>query len=392
VSSFYADEGTAAHKIFEACMRNRKMTAASWVGKTIDTTQTRTHAPYAPSNSKQWLTCPGSVKYLDQVRPFTKKQEGMKIKVTVEMAEAVQQAVDYARDLCVSLKEKPQLFIEHEVFIPVTKDKGHLDLAIWFPVARHLHVMDYKHGVGIVFASKNTQLQLYTLGLMAKLKPVTITLHVMQPRCTRRENPFDTWDVTPRELVAFELYAKKQIALSKKDDAPFAPDEDTCRWCEPTTCHAAIAKAANAARSDFSEFIEGKAPRKMEKAIGVKQLAAMKANMPFLLMFARSLDEAITAKLEKGVKVPGWCLAPGRSNRQWKDEEAAAAALLKIFPAGKFMDRKPRLLGIPAIEKALPAAKREAFLKKHTIKPIGNPTLQPDRGGNATDDFQDDLL
>ena len=390
-----SDEGTAAHSVLEICLNKPKgYTADRLIGKVIDTTCERTHAPFAPSASKRWLTCPGSVKLTEKVKGTATNTTGTKVEVTENMTEAVQMAVEYIRGLCSN--QSCVLFVEEELYIPATDDIGHIDAAVWNPVTRELHVVDYKHGSGLhVEAEGNSQLMLYALGMIQKLKREkvrTITLHIFQPRCTRREQPFDTWDVTMTQLALFAKTVEASISNANSSKPTFQVS-DECRWCVQAACSHFAKHALNSAQMDFAEFTTkaAKLDKPTKDIISNKQLAMVLANLPKLIQWCKAVPEEAQRRLNAGQKIPGWGIGAGRSQRQWKDEKAIILALAKLLPRVRVMS-EPSLMGIIAIEKLLPATKREAFMAKHTRTVSGPDKVLPEHklnSSSAQDDFED---
>jgi len=397
-SNFYADEGTAAHRIFERCMRNAKLASDKFVGKVIDTSCERTHAPFAPSSSKRWLSCTASVKHLELAGMNAGvTQQGSKITVTNEMAEAVQVAVDYARQF---IDKDCKVYVEHEVYISATKDKGHVDLGIYDKKTQWLHVFDYKHGAGIlVGAKRNTQMMMYALGLLAEVRNESnyidgvlgITLHIMQPRCERRESPFDTWDLTLAMLQEFGQLVKRQVAEAKSA-APKYVVSDECRYCASATCPEFAKKALSVAQAEFDQFMD-KPPKGKPtmRVINDRELAHIMNNLGYLKAFCEAVPAEVQRRIEAGKKVKGWGMGPGRAQRQWKNEDLAFAAMRKM---GIDIDELlPRTyIAMTAAEKLLPKTKRAAFMAKHTVIKTGKPTLLPEHKINSAEKDFEDLL
>jgi hypothetical protein len=80
---------------------------------------------------------------------------------------------------------------------------------------------------------------------------------------------------------------------------------------------------------------------------------------------------------EKGTTVPGYKLVEGRSNRKYKDHDAAAEKLLAAgVPEAVIYERS--LLGITAMETAIGKKKFADVLSDLIVKPEGKPTLVPE--------------
>jgi hypothetical protein len=77
--------------------------------------------------------------------------------------------------------------------------------------------------------------------------------------------------------------------------------------------------------------------------------------------------------IERGQNVPGYKLVEGKSNRQWRDEEDAKAALGEELKVTDIFTKK--LISPAQAEKKL--GKGHQVVTQHSIKPEGKPALAP---------------
>ena len=152
-----------------------------------------------------------------------------------------------------------------EVF-PALDYRGTADLTIYTP--SEVITMDYKHGAGIAVSAKNNwQLTSYLTGAVAHLPeqvtkpfgddwmPVSVSQHIIQPRCTESEpHSADTYDYARFRRRVVKLHAVMARAKTLRDavaSTDLPPHDDAfvrgehCRYCNakpvcPRWTHKAI--------------------------------------------------------------------------------------------------------------------------------------------------------
>lgn len=328
-TTFAATEGTAAHELGELALRANE-DAASFIGSRIDV-------------------------------------EGTEVEVTEEMAEAVQLYIDTVK--AATFRPKPgnphiavvgQLFLERqfslEALNPPAPMFGTSDAIIWHEGEGHLHVLDYKHGRGVVVdAIGNPQLAYYALGAVLALEvvPQTITMTIVQPRASHRDGPVRSWTITFEELKAFKHQLFAAAELTQQPNAPIVPG-DHCRFCRASpVCPAQKDRATALAQSEFEAFAPP-APATLSLDELVTVLNAADAFNEWL----RSVESHALTLLEQGQEVPGWKLVEKRATRKWADEAAIC----------QFLDEHMVARSEAYIEKLKSPAQLEALLKKQKIK------------------------
>jgi hypothetical protein len=244
-----------------------------------------THARLAPSASKQWVNCTGSIAYVEGNRHRIPADRGSK------WADEGTEAHDWAAKLLTGACEQGDIppdfaepviaYVEHclslapkgvtpmvEVEVPLfyqPESKGTCDFAVLTDA--RVVVRDYKHGQGVLVKSEeNTQLAIYALSLIRandflfSFGPDTeVDIAVFQPR-HRDGHDQHPWVVSLADLerfcddinyratqaqVALDRAASKIEGFGTRDvsadeileaapGAKFAPqegDDGACRWC-----------------------------------------------------------------------------------------------------------------------------------------------------------------
>lgn len=351
-TSRYAEEGTAAHALAEACLQGDLdyMTLEDSLGTIL----TGTNAP-----------------------------------ITMEMIHAVREYVSYVHSVVTDIEaagdKVEEQMVEARVSLedlnPPSPMFGTADLILWTR-NRHLHVIDYKHGQGVpVDVVENPQVLYYALGavLMLRKMPASITCHVCQPRGHHPDGPMRSWKFGYERLVEFKQELLQAAEATQAEDAPLVPG-DHCRFCKAHAVCPAQADLANSVAIDlFAEADEPNlvpdvtrlTPEQLSRALEVKDL---------IFNWLRAVEShAIDELLTDPESVPGFKLVEGRQgNRRWIDEDQALAYLWKTKRIPK-KDLFPPKLGSPAhVERVLKdRGLGDDFLDELTTRSDGKPKLVP---------------
>lgn len=365
------------------------------------------HHPLGASGASRWLACPGSVRlsqgipdpgssYADEgTRAHLLAElclfngidtaavtnvEAAKLGIAPEDLEEMREYVQTYLDYCASLGVGPapaQTFVEKRVdlspWIPGcfgTDDFGLLDE--W---SATLHVVDLKYGAGVrVHAPGNPQPRMYALGLLGELEHLysieSVQMHIVQPRLDHvsvETLPVATLHAWARDV----LVPGAQAALHP--EAPLNPGEHQCRFCRAAAvCPARAAANQDLARRDFDgELLP-------PQALSLEEIAALLPGLDELRRWASDVQDYALAQAEAGRELPGYKLVEGRSNRAWAGDETATLAALQALGLAEYQITSRKLVGIPAIEKALGGPKVAAALIEPLItKPVGKPALVP---------------
>jgi hypothetical protein len=332
-SSVYADEGTAAHVIFD-----RHVVPGS--------------PPVADSIGTQVVV------------------DGTGWEVTEEMAAAVQTAIDNAREMADGadfvLSERKVNYAGH-LNVPTEHGFGRLDLTAVVSSRGELQVHDYKHGRGeIVDASDvmrvtedgdhiigpNPQLALYALGVYEEIKDitdiVTVVLVIHQPRAASKPSE---WRLPLEDLLAWgrnhartaamsvlNAEALKPVSLDRTWTSAFLrPGEKQCRWCVSKATCPALREAALELPFGGALDVSTATPEDFAAAGTIEckpdiqddeWLAAMMAKADMIEDWIKAVRAEVERRLLDGKGVPGYKIVQGKmGNRTWKDRGDAEAQL-----------------------------------------------------------------
>lgn len=254
-------------------------------------------------------------------------------------------------------------------------------------------VIDYKYGEGVkVDAPGNEQLMLYGLGgveadLLGMAK--TVRVIIVQPRLDH----VSVWETTVAELVQWrEDVARPAAALAMSDDAPFGPSEEACRFCPARgQCTAQMQWIAD---RDFGADPELMTPEYFADALQM---------LPAVRAWASAVEEkALEQAYSNGVTIPGWKVVMSGGQRKITDQ---AAAITRLVEAGYDREKvtKPyveQIQTLGELEKVVKVGRKkvlDATLGDLIKKGDGRPALVPEddpRDGitatsSAADDFTD---
>ena len=301
-SNHYADEGTAAHELAAMALNNNNDTDA-YLGRFIRVGDT------------DW-------------------------EVTQEMADYVQEYVDYVRDLGGFRQIEQSLSIEK-----ITGEEGACGTSDAVVVeGDELIIVDLKYGQGLkVSALENEQLQTYasaalrTLSFIFDIKRVRMVIH--QPRL----HHIDEWDVSVDYLRAFEKRASEQASrcFSAKEyyakynelhEKHFDPGEAQCQWCPvKATCPALTQHVLATVADDFVDLDKPVAPQLEDVAMRVvdnKLLGNLMQAVNLVEIWCKAIRSQVETELLSGREVPNFKLVEGRrGHRSWLDNTEAEAAM-----------------------------------------------------------------
>ena len=241
-------------------------------------------------------------------------------------------------------------------------------------------MIDLKGGMGRVFAKDNTQLNLYSGGILDEYEMLAdikeIRSHIVQPRR-------DHFDVEPngaRELLGWMDHvvydAANQIATGR---TKFAPSDKSCQWCPRAGYCEAQTKHITGdivASIDEMEDTDSELEVLDPNSLTVKQLLRVQAKSSEIISFLKSVEKRIFERLAAGTKTTGYKLVQKNTNRKWGSSEESIAKALEGMGLDEEEIYVTKLNTISAIEKKL-NSKQKKQLAAHITKPDGEPTLAP---------------
>lgn len=291
-SSFYADEGTAAHALLERCIKEHKP-AFAFEGQ-------------------------------------THKVDGVDFVWDSEMCAHIQDTLDHLEPW---LSYPSVVKTEHRLPLSFlgANASGVVDLYIEHPVLGTL-VADYKHGAGVaVSVEENPQIMAYAMPwafLPNRSPEETITLAILQPRA----GGFKEWTTTRKRLNEF-LTDVAVAKLHMNDTQAFNPTVKGCQFC-PAKGHC---YALRTVAFDWMDGVKGAMMEGKFEMLESKYFADLLDKAELVQLWARSVKEAAKHALEIGQAIPGYVLEPGKQgHRQWISDAQAASVLHEILGADAF--------------------------------------------------------
>ena len=384
----------------------------------------RDHAKVSPSASGRWLNCTAAPTFEEQFPEekksiyaekgtlahriceltvqynngqITKRKFNSQIKKCQEdpvfeehMMTTARFDAEYIWEKAMSFDSKPFLVLEDRV-----------DLSDWIPEGfgscdcimiggEHLHITDYKNGVGEVVDSRdNPQMRLYALGALKKygmLFPIkTVSMAIVQPNVTE--------DVTEDEMTVEALLEWGELIrpIAEKAATGIGTEFNEGPWCRFCKGKAVCrARSENmTALEDFKDLpIEGKLTEeeKSDRAAVIDAgfvLPPVLTNADIgdlltrgerLVSWYKDLKQYAQDTILAGGDIPGWKVVEGKSNRAFDDADAAFEDILKAgYEEAMLYERKPKTLA--ALEKMIGKKQFAEICGKHVVKPQGAPTL-----------------
>ena len=391
----------------------------------------KVHSLLAPSAANRWMACPGSIELSKQAPPqesssyaaegsaahyiaqacLERGQDASEylnlpvkigedtIKVTGEMAEAVQEYLDTVRELLpkkLSSVLNKTFFVEEKFKLPWIHSElsGTSDSIILKKDV--LWVNDYKHGIGIVVEPAwNPQLMIYALGALSVVakagqnKVKTVRICIVQPRAFHIDGSVRTWDITVEELNHWAVSVL--IPATKCTDAEQAPLRvgPHCRFCPALAlCPKQIDSAVALAKTDF---IAPTVPAPSQ--LSPEDLCRIIKASGVIGSWVKAVNEYARQQLLAGKRVPGFKLVAGKTNRIWIEDSTETADKLKEHLGEEVYTKK--LISVALVEKKLKKLKisSDAVLEGMFTKPEANKVMAPEDdkrrevASSATRDF-----
>lgn len=327
-----------------------------------------------------------------------KRKDGVEydIEITYEMIDAVQEYVDW----CINLPgdHYVEVKVDFSDLTPIENQRGTADHAVC--QYQHMIVTDLKMGKGVrVYAKDNTQAILYAYGFFREWDWLydfqTITIRIAQPRLDH----FDIWEISREELLRWADFIKERAHAAWCTDATKTPSEKGCQFCKiMTNCSSYLAfyhKLSEGVFDDLTvtsdelhETIEQLESGELDlrpvdlSGLSLEQKAKILPYRSMVEKWFRRIEEELESAALQGIKVKGYKVVEGRSDRQFKSEQQAVYFMREMGVSESDMYKKS-LIGIGAAEELLrkKGIKRKDLpdvMKPIIFKPRGKPTLVPE--------------
>lgn len=283
----------------------------------------------------------------------------------LEMYAYVRVAYDYISDLRADWPAS-ELLVEHRFDIPCATAPGEVfgtnDACIYVPEMRALWVVDYKHGAGVaVDVVGNKQLRFYGLGALSanpKWEVDSVCLAIVQPRAHHPAGPIREEWVSPADLATFGLEIDKAVVRAKQPNAPLIPGGAQCRFCPAAAiCPAREKQALTVTGGVFGSISEVRAPLLPAPAdLPPERLAEVLEGAKLLKDWVGEVEGHALGKAKDGASIPGWKLVEAQARRRWEGGEDVVAASLSKITDGRVAPevfRPPALVGVTEAERLI---------------------------------------
>lgn len=237
-----------------------------------------------------------------------------------------------------------------------------------------LHIADLKYGAGVkVDAYKNPQLMLYALGAAYKFMDTvdTVSMSIVQPRMDN----ISTYSVRAKELFDWADDVVRPAALAALSaDPAFNPTPAGCKFCKAkATCRALAKHNYDLTLSNFDD-LEDPLLVQVPHTLNADEIANLLPKLDALIGWATGVQKHAHSVLTSGGIVPGYKLVASRGQRKWLNHDVASEYLLEMLGEEAFTHK---LISPAQAEKALGKA-RSSEISNLWQKPSGRPTLAPD--------------
>mgnify|MGYP003288810333 CR=1 FL=1 len=340
--SAFAAEGTAAHALAELKLKYR-------FGKI------------------------GVSEYNDKYEAFKTDPEFGKY-YNKEFEEYVDDHVEYVVSITEDLKEY-HIFFEVRVNFANVVPQGFGTADVLIVTEDTIWVIDLKFGAGVpVSAIGNPQLRLYGMGAL-NMFPNTkyIKMTINQPRLLSR----DTEELTKKELLDWSFdFVKPRAEEAINGEGVLRASEDACRFCKLRgKCKERADSQLAVAQREF-EIIDQKA--NLVQNLSVEQLSRILEIAPMFIDWFKDVQAFALGQSMQGVKIPGYKLVEGRSNRIITDETKVKEILLQVGLTEDEIMKPREMLGISKLEALIGKKLFAELCKEYLVKPAGKLTLVPE--------------
>jgi len=376
------------------------------------------HALLSPSSSKQWLNCPPSIRFCEDIaekdesvyakegtlahtvaetyllfylEKMTKRQFTFKInklkKEKLFSDEMIEHAKGYANYIIEGYTDTDlyAFYIENKVDYSTYVPEGFGFVDCISIVNDTLKIIDYKYGKGVqVDAYENTQLMLYALGAFLELGFLydirNVEMSIYQPRLDN----ISTFKMDINDLLSWaenELSVKAKLAY---EGAGSFKSGEHCRWCKAKGFCKTRAKQNIDLYENNSKNIN---------QLSFNDIGSILPLLDDVKRWVEDIKAFALNSLSDGNKIDGYKLVEGRSNRTYSSENDIIETLANVgYKDDEIFEKS--ILGISKMEKLLGKKQFNELLSDYIVKPPGKPTLVPvsdkrEEINTASDDFKD---
>ena len=359
------------------------------------------HALLSASGAHRWLHCTGSpllekdfpdstsvyaqegtlAHYLCELKLMAYTGEITKRKLTSmknklmkselwqpEMEGTSEAYLDYVKDITMSYVVKPVILTEKRVDFSRYVPEGFGTADCLILAGDTLHVVDYKHGKGVVVdADHNPQMMLYALGAMNELSLLYrfkfVHMTIVQPRV----NNISEFTMTADELIEWgEKVVKPKAEAAMSGNGEFEAG-DWCRFCR--------AKRQCKTRYESNDSLYSELSVQHDpRLITLEELGGYLRRGRDMAAWLEDMKEYALSESLAGADVPGWKAVEGRGSRVFTDTDEAVDTLVKNGIDESVLYER-RVLTLAQMEKAIGKKTFGELVGDLVVKNPGKPTL-----------------
>lgn len=285
-----------------------------------------------------------------------------------EMEGTSEAYLDYVKDITMSYVVKPVILTEKKVNFSRYVPEGFGTADCLILAGDTLHVVDYKHGKGVVVdADHNPQMMLYALGAMSELSLLYrfkfVHMTIVQPRV----NNISEFTMTADELIEWGekvVKPKAEAAISGKGEFEAG---DWCRFCRAKQQCKTRYESNDSLYPELSE-------RHDPRLITLDELGEYLKRGRDMAAWLEDMKEYALSESLAGAEVPGWKAVEGRGSRAFTDTDEAVDTLIKNGIDESVLYER-RVLTLAQMEKAVGKKVFGEIVGNLVVKNPGKPTL-----------------
>lgn len=317
--------------------------------------------------------------YEQKIEEFMSNQE-TGVYYSKELEEYVDGYVSFVKEKSDELGEDTEVAFELRVDFSniVPEGFGTADVVLVNRVKGLMHIIDLKFGQGVpVSAKDNPQLKLYSIGVVREFFYDTNIENILMTIYQPRIDNIDTDSIKAKDLIMWAYdYVKPKAEEAMKGEGKFHASESACRFCKlKGKCKARADMQLAVAQKEF-EIVDHKA--NLVQNMSVEQLSTILDIAPMFIEWFKDVQAYALGQLVHGVKIPGYKLVEGRSNRIITDEQKVKEVLISVGLKEDEIMKPREIQGITNLEKIVGKRLFGELCKDYLIKPMGKLTLAPE--------------
>lgn len=285
-----------------------------------------------------------------------------------EMESTSDAYLEYVIDIILSYKIAPVVLIEKRVDFSRYVPEGFGTADCLILAGDTLHVVDYKHGKGVVVdANHNPQMMLYALGAMSELSLLYrfkfVHMTIVQPRV----NNISEFTMSADELIEWgETVVKPKAEAAISGNGEFEAG-DWCRFCR--------AKRQCKTRYESNDSLYSELSVQHDpRLITLDELGEYLRRGRDMAAWLEDMKEYALSESLAGADVPGWKAVEGRGSRAFTDTDEAIDILIKNGIDESVLYER-RVLTLAQMEKAVGKKAFGEIVGNLVVKNPGKPTL-----------------